>query len=333
MSHSSGGRFAGRVLTALLPFIVSAVSHAATPTTRPADWELRPVHTAAVPAVSDPHWSRNPIDALVFRKLEQNVLAPAAPADRRTLLRRVCFDLVGLPPSPQEIDAFVKDNRRDAYERLVDRLLDSPQYGERWGRHWLDVVRYADTGGFESDLVYEGAWKYRDYVIRSIDADKPFDRFVQEQVAGDELWPGDSDALLATGLFCVGPTLPEAAMTGGQLENDWLTDSADTVGAAFLGLTMGCARCHDHKYDPITQADYYALQAFFADSDRPYPQKVLDLRIKGLNGLLSDAPIPEDKQHDPRCTLLTEKQAGGLHLFHRQQPLRRHLPEPAGVRG
>lgn len=306
---------------ALLVGCIAAARVAASPTTRPANWELHPIKVAPIPAVRHTGWVRNPIDAFVLQALELAGLAPAAPADRRTLIRRACFDLLGLPPSPQEIDAFVADDHPDAYERLVDRLLASPHYGERWGRHWLDVARYADTGGFEKDLVYDNAWKYRDYVIRSLAADKPFDRFVQEQVAGDELWPNDPDALIATGMFCVGPALPEAAMMGGQLEYDWLTDSADTVGTAFLGLTMGCARCHDHKYDPITQSDYYALQAFFADTDRPYPQKVLDLRIKGLNGLLSDAPIPEDKQHDPRCMLLTEQQAGGLHLYHRKEPL------------
>jgi hypothetical protein len=305
---------------ALLVGPTAAASGTPRPTTRP-DWELRPIEAVPIPTVSRPNWVRTPIDAFVLQQLEQHGLAPAPPVDRRTLIRRVYFDLLGLPPSPEEIDAFVADDHPDAFEHLVDRLLASPQYGERWGRHWLDVVRYADTEGFESDLVYDSAWKYRDYVIRSIAADKPFDRFVQEQVAGDELWPDDPGAVVATGMFCVGAALPEAAMMGGQLEYDWLTDSADTVGAAFLGLTMGCARCHDHKYDPITQADYYALQAFFGDTDRPYPQKILDLRIKGLNGLLSDAPIPEDKRHDPRCTLLTEKQAGGLHLYHRNAPL------------
>jgi hypothetical protein len=204
-------------------------------------------------------------------------------------MRRVTFDLTGLPPTPEEVDAFLADQRHDAYEHLIEGLLASPHYGERWGRHWLDMVRYADTGGFETDLRYPNAWKYRDYVIRSLNDDKPLDRFIQEQVAGDELWPDDAEAVLATALYCVGPVLPEAALTERQLEYEWLTDAADTTGAAFLGLTFGCARCHNHKYDPITQKDYFSLQAVFAASDKPFPGKIRETRIKGLNGLLSDA--------------------------------------------
>ena len=242
---------------------------------------------------------------------------PAPPAGRLALLRRVHFDLLGLPPAPEEVERFAQDDRPDAYERLVDRLLASPHHGERWGRHWLDVVRYADTGGFESDYTYPNAWRYRDYVIRSFNADKPFDRFVREQVAGDEIWPDDPEAVAATALYCIGPVLPESAMIGGQLEYEWLTDAADTTGSAFLGLTFGCARCHDHKFDPITQRDYYAMQAIFAASDRPFPDPVRVARIKALNGLLSDAPVPKDLLNDPRCTLRTEGPTG-FHLSHRR---------------
>ena len=264
-------------------------------------WAFKPV--AAVEPPADPSgWSRGPVDRFIRAGLREHDLQPTPPADKATLLRRVTFDLTGLPPTPEEVDAFLKDVAPDAYEKVVDRLLDSPRYGERWGRHWLDVARYADTGGFEADHLYPNAWRYRDYVIRSLNADKPFDRFIQEQVAGDELWPDDPDAAIATALYCVGPALAESAMVSGQLEYEWLTDAADTTGAAFLGLTFGCARCHDHKYDPITQKDYYALQAVFAASDRPYPEKVRLLRIKALNGLLSDAPVPEALKADPRCT-------------------------------
>src|SRR5262249_45135785 len=153
-----------------------------------------------------------------------------------------------LPPTPEEVAAFVNDTSPDAFIKVVDRLLASPRYGERWGRHWLDVVRYADTGGFETDPLYPNAWRYRDYVIRSLNQDKPFDCFLREQVAGDELWPDDPDAVLATGLYCVGAVQEPAAMVSTQLEYEWLTDAADTTGAAFLGLTFGCARCHDHKF-------------------------------------------------------------------------------------
>jgi hypothetical protein len=263
---------------------------------------------------------RTPIDAFVRHALEKDALAPAPAAGRLALLRRVHFDLIGLPPAPEEVERFLRDERPDAYERLVDRLLASPHHGERWGRHWLDVVRYADTGGFEHDYTYPNAWHFRDYVIRSFNADKPFDRFIREQVAGDELWPDDREAVTATAMYCVGPVLGESAMIGTQLEYEWLTDAADTTGSTFLGLTFGCARCHDHKFDPITQRDYYAMQAIFAASDRPFPERVRLGRIKALNGLLSDAPVPKEFLTDPRCTLRTED-ASGFRLFHRREPM------------
>jgi hypothetical protein len=236
------------------------------------------------------------------------------------LLRRAHFDLLGLPPSAEECDRFLADPRPDAYERLVDDLLASPHYGERWARHWLDVVRYADTGGFEADLLYAKAWRYRDYVIRSLNVDKPLDRFIEEQVAGDELWPDDPEAVLGTALYSVGPALADSAMVSGQLEYDWLTDAADTTGEVFLGLTLGCARCHNHKYDPISQRDYFAMQAIFAASDRPYPGKVRLNRIKALNGLLSDAPVPQALLADPRCTVKVDDAADSC-LFHRAEPV------------
>jgi hypothetical protein len=285
-------------------------------------WSFAPLRQTTPPA--DPSgWSEDPIDQFLRARQRDQGLVPASPADRRKLLRRVTFDLVGLPPTPADVEAFLADRSPEAWAKVVDRLLASPQYGERWGRHWLDVARYADTGGFEADPLYPGAWRYRDYVIRSLNADKPFDRFIQEQVAGDELWPDDREAVLGTGLYCIGPTLEESAMLSNQLEHEWLTDAVDTTGAAFLGLTLGCARCHDHKYDPITQQDFYAMQAIFAASDRPYSGKVRLLRIKGLNGLLSEAPVPEQLKNDPRCTLRTEDKVG-FHLFHREQPMEVH---------
>jgi hypothetical protein len=291
----------------------------AAPTRTEKGWAFEPVKKVEPPA--DPSgWSANPIDRFVRARLRQQGLEPAGPADKLALIRRVTFDLIGLPPAPEEVDAFLADNSPEAFAKVVDRLLASPAYGERWGRHWLDVVRYADTGGFEADHTYPNAWRYRDYVIRSLNADKPFDRFVQEQVAGDELWPDDPDAALATELYCVGPVLEESAMVPNQLEYEWLTDAADTTGAAFLGLTFGCARCHDHKYDPITQKDYFGMQAVFAASDRPFPAKVRLLRIKGLHGLLSDAPVPKELLDDPRCTLRTDDKAPPR-LFHRAEPL------------
>jgi hypothetical protein len=288
-----------------------------------AHWAFRPIARPAMPATRNGAWVRNPIDGLVLRGLEAEGLEPAPPASRLALLRRAHFDLLGLPPSPETVERFLADDAPDAYERLIERLLASPQYGERWGRHWLDVVRYADTGGFEADLLFAKAWRFRDYVIRSFNGNKPLDRMITEQVAGDELWPGDPDAVLATALYCVGPALPEAGLVEGQLEYDWLTDAADTTGEVFLGLTLGCARCHDHKYDPITQRDYFAMQAIFAASDRPYPAKVRLNRIKALNGLLSDAPVPERFLDDPRCTVMVDDKTD-VRLYHRGEPLEVH---------
>jgi hypothetical protein len=281
-------------------------------------WAFQPIKNIE-PPIDITRRSANAIDRFVAAKLAEHGLRPAGVADRATLIRRATFDLLGLPPTPAEVDAFVADAAPDAYARLIERLLASPQYGERWGRHWLDVVRYADTGGFEVDHVYPNAWRYRDYVIRSLNADKPFDRFLQEQVAGDELWPEDREAVLATGLYCVGPVMPESVMVDRQLEYDWLTDAVDTTGAAFLGLTMGCARCHDHKYDPLTQQDYFSLQAVFAASDRPYPAILRNVRIKAINGMLSEKPLPKELENDPRCTMQVDS-PDGLRLVHRQEP-------------
>ena len=246
-------------------------------------WAFKKVVRPAVPQVASAEWSKNPIDAFIFRTLEQKNLHPVAPAAKRTLIRRLYLDLHGLPPTPAEVEAFVKDDSRDAYEKLVDRLLASPRYGERWGRHWLDVVRYADTGGFETDMYYANAWRYRDYVIKSFNDDKPYDRFVQEQIAGDELWPDNLElngsydipaqklkhleARIGTTLYTIGPTYHEAALNGEQLRYEWMTDAVDTTGAAFMGLTVGCARCHDHKFDPISQRDYHRMMAIFAGSE------------------------------------------------------------------
>jgi hypothetical protein len=285
-------------------------------------WAFQPIKKVE-PPVDASGWSANAIDRFVHQRLVSGGLEPTGRADKRTLIRRVTFDLVGLPRAPADVEAFVTDDSPDAFAKVVDRLLASPEYGERWARHWLDVVRYADTSGFEHDFFYADAWRYRDYVIRAFNANKPFDRFIQEQVAGDELWAADSEAVVATGMYCVGPALPEAALMSNQLEYDWLTDAADTTGAAFLGLTFGCARCHDHKYDPLTQHDYFGMQAIFAASDRPFPPKIRLNRIKGLNGLLSDAPVPNKLLNDPRCTVQSEEKIG-LHLFHRAEPWKVH---------
>jgi len=251
-------------------------------------WSFKKIRQPAHPAPNNPTRLRNPIDNFLFAKLEQQALLPAPPADRRTLLRRAVFDLHGLLPSPEEVETFLNDRSTDAYEKLIDRLLASPRYGERWGRHWLDVVRYADTGGFETDVYFANAWRYRDYVIQSFNEDKPYNTFVQEQIAGDEIWPDNLDLdgsyvlskskeqnlqkRIATGLYTLGAFPVEITFFGDQHRAEWQAECVDTTGAAFLGLTLACARCHDHKFDPISQRDYYRLSAVFAGSeDREVP--------------------------------------------------------------
>ncbi len=209
-------------------------------------------------------WVTNPIDAFVLAKLEERGLPPAPPAERRVLARRIYYDLTGLPPSVEELATFLADARPDAYERLVDKLLASPRYGEKWARHWLDVVRYAETNSFERDAPKPYVWKYRDYVIRSLNNDKPYDEFVREQLAGDELEAITTESITATGYYRLG-TWDDEPADALQSRYDDLDNIVSTTAQAFLGLTVGCARCHDHKIDPVPQADYYSLLAFFAD--------------------------------------------------------------------
>jgi cytochrome c553 len=231
-------------------------------------WSLQPLHKPAIPPVARAGWIRNPIDAFVLARLEAAGLSPAPAAEPLVLLRRLHFDLTGIPPTPEEIDAFRKEDAEPALRRTINRLLASPQHGERWARHWLDVARYADSAGYELDSTYGSAWRYRDYVIRSFNVDKPLDRFLQEQIAGDELWPDSEEAKIATGLCTLGPYAFEGGIGRPKVvEYQRLTDIVDTVGSSLLGLTVGCARCHDHKFDPISQADYFGLQAIFAGSE------------------------------------------------------------------
>ncbi|HZP85029.1 MAG TPA: DUF1549 domain-containing protein, partial [Chthonomonadaceae bacterium] len=230
-------------------------------------WSLLPVRRPAVPRTRYDALAQNPIDRFVFARLAAAGLRPAPPADKRTLLRRVTMDLTGLPPTPAERDAFLKDTRPDAYTKVVDRLLASPAYGERWGRHWLDVVRYGESHGYEQNHLRPNAWPYRDYVIRAFNQDKPYPQFIAEQLAGDVLGKGDPDVGAATGFLVAGihdtVGIQTEEGTRQQRAND-LDDIVSTTGAAFLGLTVGCAKCHDHKFDPIPQRDYYRLTACFA---------------------------------------------------------------------
>lgn len=228
-------------------------------------WAFLPRTRPALPQPAGTSWGRNAVDAFVLDKLRVAGLAPAPEAGRRTLVRRLAFDLTGLPPTPAEVDAFVHDDALDANERLVDRLLSSPAYGERWGQHWLDVVRYAESDGFEYDRYRPGMWRYRDYVIDSFNRDKPLERFITEQVAGDLLAPDDVDMQVAAGFHRLGPVRRNAGNQDVAFSrNEVLTEMTDAVGLVFLGLTVGCARCHDHKFDAFSQEEYYRLQACLA---------------------------------------------------------------------
>jgi hypothetical protein len=231
-------------------------------------WSFRPVRRPPIPTVGERDWPYSPIDSFILARLEAAGLRPAPLADKRTLLRRVYFDLIGLPPTPQQQQAFLDDPRPDAFARVVDQLLARPEYGERWTRHWLDVVRYAESNGYERDGAKPNAWRYRDYVIDSFNRDKPFDQFAREQIAGDELAGSNAETQIATTFLRLGTWDDEPA--------DFLTDRYDqlddllgTTATAFLGLTLRCARCHDHKFEPFSQTDYYRLLAVFEPLKRP----------------------------------------------------------------
>jgi hypothetical protein len=235
-------------------------------------WSLKPLTRPAVPAAAG---ARTPVDAFVIVKLAEKNLTMAPEADRRTLIRRVTYDLTGLPPSPEEVDAFVTDDDPQAYEKLVDRLLASPRYGERWARHWLDVVRYGETHGYDKDQPRPNAWPYRDYVIRAFNEDKPYGHFVQEQIAGDVMFPGTADGIEALGFIAAGPwdfighvEVPETKTDGRIARNLDRDDMVSNTMNSFCSITVQCARCHDHKFDPVWQKDYYRLQAVFAALDR-----------------------------------------------------------------
>jgi hypothetical protein len=281
-------------------------------------WSFQPIGEFDPPAVSPPDWVRTPVDAFILAQLDMNGLKPSPRADARTLVRRAYFDLIGLSPTPEQVEAFEREPTQDAWVRLIDQLLASPQYGERWGRHWLDVARYADSGGFETDVYYRNAWRYRDYVVKSFNDDKPYDVFVQEQIAGDELWPDDItlngnytiapekvrhlEAWTGTGLYTLGPQVHESNMDGKKIRYETYSDWVDTTGAAFMGLTFSCARCHDHKFDPITQQDYYAMQAIFSASrEIEYP-------------IIDAMGITDFKQHYPRI-LAVEESRRALRMF------------------
>jgi len=280
-------------------------------------WAWKAPVSPPLPNVRNEAWVKNPIDRFVLAKLESAGLQPAPLASREQLIRRVTLDLIGLPPTPEEIDAFVDDASVDAWEKVIDRLLASPHCGERWGRHWLDLARFAESNGYEFDEARPNAWRYRDYVVASFNSDKPYDRFIKEQVAGDELDPDDPQALIATGFNLLGPDMTDSSDKLQRRQNT-LNDMTDTTGLVFLGLTLGCARCHDHKFEPIPQLDYYRLQAFFKPAqfrhDVPVPPKEsrsnIEASVKAFNAQMKPLQDSLHELEEPfRHTLLEAKLA------------------------
>jgi mono/diheme cytochrome c family protein/tetratricopeptide (TPR) repeat protein len=274
-------------------------------------WSFQPIKDRAPPSVTDTKWARTPIDRFCLAKLEEKGMKPAPAADRRSLIRRATFDLTGLPPTPEEIEAFLSDQSPKAFAKVVDRLLNSPHYGERWGRHWLDVVRYADTAGDNSDYPIPQMYKYRNWIIDAFNRDLPYDQFIREQLAGD-LMPAASDEdrnrkILATGYLA-------NARRFGSYEDaryPWyltIEDTIDNLGKAFLGVTLGCARCHDHKFDPFPAEDYYALYGFFSSTRYPWPGIELDRVPRDLVPLGSPAEV--EKISKARQQKLAEMEAG-----------------------
>jgi len=300
------------------------------PATNPADWwSLKPIVSSPPPEVAeeDRSWVRTPIDAFIADRLHREGLLHAPEADRRTLIRRLTFDLHGLPPAPEEVEQFVNDTDPLAYETLVDRLLQSERYGERWARHWLDVAHYADSHGHDQDRIRPNAWPYRDYVIRALNDDLPYARFVAEQVAGDVLSPNDPDAIAATGFLAAGPFDESSLVSinensidriiGQYLDRD---DIVTTTMSTFCGLTVGCARCHDHKFDAITQRDYYALQAVFAGIDKAErafdADPAVGLRRRDLRQRLTQL---EQWKGTAEPTLLTPERLSAVATFEEQR--------------
>ena len=261
-------------------------------------WAYQPVTRPAVPAVKDARWVRSPIDALVLAQLEAKNIKPSPDADRATLIRRVTLDTWGIIPTPEEVKAFVNDKSPNAYEKLVDRLLASPRYGERWGRRWLDLTRHADSDGYNTDGTRPNMWRYRDYVIKAINDDKPYNTFIKEQLAGDELWPDRKDALVATGFLRNFPD--EINARDLNLKKQEIgNDLADTVSSVFLATTANCAQCHNHKFDKFTQKEYYQLQAYVANTS--FRDDVTPLAGKDLSDFSTRQARWEEATRDIRA--------------------------------
>jgi len=292
----------------LLLILLASTAIAEEPKKAGADWwSLQPVTRPTLPAVKNPTWTRNPIDVFVLARLEAAGLTPAPESEPATLLRRLFFDLIGLPPSPEDIDDFLRAFRaapQAAMEKVVDRLLASPRYGERWGRHWLDVARFAESQGFERDKIRDNAWRYRDYVIDSFNRDKPYDQFVREQLAGDVLPSATAEMITATGFLVAGPydeagTSSASPIVRGRVREEEMEDMLAAMSQTFLGLTVNCARCHDHKFDPILQRDYYRFKSVFDgvrhDGYRPLPAAELKQRADKIAQLDQSITVREQR--------------------------------------
>lgn len=301
-------------------------------------WSLQPLKMSQPPPAADEAWPRNPIDQFVLQRLEAAGLRPSPEADRRVLIRRLSFDLVGLPPTPEEVEAFRSDRDPRAYERLVDRLLDSPHYGERWARHWLDIVRFGESQGFERNKLRPNVWKFRDFVVEAFNADLPYDDFIRWQIAGDALRPDDPLAVIASGFLAIGPYDLTAYNNGTPdmrafAREEELEGLVGSVGQTFLGLTINCSRCHDHKFDPITQREFYQISAALggtyqgdereslAETARPaIAKRIAELRAGIARG--PDTPWNGDGQAKPSRTeaLVRLLQGGPVHTTAPQQP-------------
>ena len=315
-------------------------------------WAFQTITPPAVPQVAAADWVRTPIDPFVLGPLEAHALSPAVATDRRTWIRRATFDLHGVPPTPDEVAAFAADDSPLAFERVVDRLLASPRYGERWGRHWLDVVRYADSNGLDENLCYAYAWRYRDYVIDAFNRDLPFDAFVREQVAGDLMPAGDDESenlrrQVATGFLALGAKML-ACDDGMKMRMDIIDEQLSTLGQSVLGMTLGCARCHDHKFDPIPSADYYALAGIFKSTktmenykvvakwyERPVaPARVINAyesHVKEVDSRKAELAAAEAQAN--RALLATARRQAADYLLAGADALRRRaLLEPLGAR-
>jgi hypothetical protein len=293
-------------------------------------WAFRPHAPPEIPKFSegaDQKWATTPIDAFILAQLKKEGLQPSQPTDRATLVRRVYFDLGGLPATLAEVASLVTDRSPDAWKNLVERLLANPHYGERWGQHWLDVVRFSETDGFEYDTHRRDAWRYRDYVIRAFNNDKPYDRFLLEQLAGDEIAPQEDEDLVAAGFNRLGPLRKNAGnQEVASSRNEVLTEMTNIVGSAVLGVTLGCARCHDHKFDPFRQSDYYRLQAYFAathgrDVPRYMPEEQaawkakaepVEREMKQLREAKKHAKEAEQAEFDKRLEDLEDKMPSPL---------------------